>query len=315
MSGAAKESDGASAGASQADSKEQDAVVCLIIGMAGSGKSTFFLQLLSQLAQKNSTPYMINLDPAVQNVPDNVNIDIRDTVKYKEVMEEYGLGPNGAILTCLNLFCTKFDQVLQFVEAKRSSTEYVLVDTPGQIEAFSWSASGTIITESFAASLPTVILYIVDIPRCADNPLTFSSNMLHACSIMYKTKLPMVVVLNKCDIESGENPRRWMQNSLELDHDFREVSSYASTFALSMAYALDEFYRHITTAEVSSLTGQGFDELIKSIAVARSEYDTFYRPMLDELRAAKAQEAQRQEQTELTNLAVSYTHLTLPTKA
>jgi len=31
-------------------------------------------------------------------------------VKYKAVMQEYGLGPNGAILTCLNLLCTKFDQ-------------------------------------------------------------------------------------------------------------------------------------------------------------------------------------------------------------
>jgi GPN-loop GTPase len=56
-------------------------------------------------------PYVINLDPAVMKVPYPANIDIRDTVKYKEVMREYGLGPNGAIMTCLNLLCTRFDQV------------------------------------------------------------------------------------------------------------------------------------------------------------------------------------------------------------
>ena len=32
----------------------------------------------------------------------------------------------------------------------------MLVDTPGQIEVFTWSASGSIITDSFASSFPTV---------------------------------------------------------------------------------------------------------------------------------------------------------------
>lgn len=40
--------------------------------------------------------------------------DIRDTVNYKEVMKQYGLGPNGGIVTSLNLFATRFDQVTQF---------------------------------------------------------------------------------------------------------------------------------------------------------------------------------------------------------
>lgn len=48
---------------------------------------------------------------AVKRVPFSANIDIRDTVNYKEVMTQYGLGPNGGILTALNLFATKFDQV------------------------------------------------------------------------------------------------------------------------------------------------------------------------------------------------------------
>ena len=34
-----------------------------------------------------------------------------DQVKYKNVMKEYGLGPNGGILTSCNLFATRFDQV------------------------------------------------------------------------------------------------------------------------------------------------------------------------------------------------------------
>lgn len=35
---------------------------------------------------------------------------------------------------------------------------FFCVDTPGQIEVFTWSASGTIITNALAYSMPTVII-------------------------------------------------------------------------------------------------------------------------------------------------------------
>jgi len=66
----------------------------------------------------------------------------------------------------------------------------------GQIEVFTWSASGTIITETLASTFPTVILYVMDTVR-SSNPVTFMSNMLYACSILYKTKLPFIIALNK----------------------------------------------------------------------------------------------------------------------
>ena len=51
-------------------------------------------------------------------MPYPANIDVRDTVDYKEVMKQYGLGPNGGIVTALNLFATKFDQVLDLVRKR-----------------------------------------------------------------------------------------------------------------------------------------------------------------------------------------------------
>lgn len=135
-------------------------VIC--IGMAGSGKTTFVQRLNSHLHSKKTPPYVINLDPAVLKVPFGANIDIRDSVKYKKVMEQYNLGPNGAIVTSLNLFSTKIDQVIKLIEKKKDRINNVVIDTPGQIECFIWSASGAIITESFASEFPTVIAYIVD---------------------------------------------------------------------------------------------------------------------------------------------------------
>jgi len=43
--------------------------VCLIVlGMAGSGKTTFVQQLVSKLYTKKTPPYVINLDPACREV-------------------------------------------------------------------------------------------------------------------------------------------------------------------------------------------------------------------------------------------------------
>ena len=55
----------------------------IVLGMAGSGKTTFVQRLTSELYRKNTPPYVVNLDPACRDVPYPANIDIRDTVNYK----------------------------------------------------------------------------------------------------------------------------------------------------------------------------------------------------------------------------------------
>ena len=49
-------------------------------------------------------------------------------------MKQYQLGPNGGIMTALNLFATKFDQVMDLVDKKADELKHVFIDTPGQIE-------------------------------------------------------------------------------------------------------------------------------------------------------------------------------------
>ena len=72
------------------------------------------------------------------------------------------------------------------------ASSYVIVDTPGQIEIFTWSASGAIITDAVASALPTVIAYIVDTPRTVA-PATFMSNMLYACRYVAAVILAFLV--------------------------------------------------------------------------------------------------------------------------
>ena len=100
------------------------------MGMAGSGKTTFvqvssnnslivmIQRMIAYLKENGKNTYNLNLDPAVLEVHFPCNIDIRDSVKYKNVMKSYNLGPNGAILTSLNLFAAQFDQVIKLIESK-----------------------------------------------------------------------------------------------------------------------------------------------------------------------------------------------------
>ncbi|KFY57885.1 hypothetical protein V497_05212 [Pseudogymnoascus sp. VKM F-4516 (FW-969)] len=301
-------------------------IVC--VGMAGSGKTTFMQRINAHLHEKKTPPYVINLDPAVRTVPFESNIDIRDSVNYQEVMKSYNLGPNGGILTSLNLFATKIDQIVTLLEKRtlpdpaqpaKKPIEHILVDTPGQIEVFVWSASGSILLDSLASSFPTVVAYIIDTPRTASTS-TFMSNMLYACSILYKTKLPMILVFNKTDVKDAEFAKEWMtdfeafQESLRAEEEegsFGGVeggvgvgggSGYMGSLLNSMSLMLEEFYSHLSVVGVSSMTGDGIDEFFEAVQEKAEEFNRDYKPELERRRKQRADEKTAGREKELGKL-------------
>lgn len=268
-------------------------------------------------------PYVLNLDPAVLNVPFESNIDIRDSINYKEVMKQYNLGPNGGILTSLNLFATKIDQIIGLLEkranpdpaSKAVPPKHFLVDTPGQIEVFVWSASGSILLESLASSFPTVIAYIIDTPR-THSCSTFMSNMLYACSILYKTKLPMILVFNKTDVQDAGFAKEWMTDFEKFQEALREEeekgvfggdgfgggSGYMSSLLNSMSLMLEEFYSHLEMVGVSSMTGDGIDEFFEAVDKKAEEFNRDYKPELERRVKERQQEEAAKKSQDLTRV-------------
>lgn len=257
----------------------------IIMGMAGSGKTTFVNKFEEEVLNNNQENYIINLDPAVYDCLYEPNMDIRDTINYKEVMKTHNLGPNGAIMTSLNLFSTNIHKVIDVLEKKKLSSgsnnnndteeeklDYIVVDTPGQLEVFSWSASGKLISDSLALIYPTTLIYVVDLVR-NQNPNTFVSNMLYALSIMYKMQLPLVVVFNKKDVVKEDVCLSWMKDYTELQAALDSSSDYISTFSNSLCLTLEEFYKTIDVVSVSSKTGEGFKDLFKVLENIEKDYN------------------------------------------
>ncbi|KFD57760.1 hypothetical protein M513_01430, partial [Trichuris suis] len=307
-----EESAGCSSSSTSHEPAENSPICIIVVGMAGSGKTSLVQRMCSYLNSQKCRPYAINLDPAVRNVPFPVNIDIRDTVNYVEVMKQYDLGPNGAILTSLNLFSTCFDKVTDLINKRSKELKYIIFDTPGQIEVFTWSASGTIITEILAFSYPTVIVFVMDIARSVQ-PATFMSNMLYACSILYKNKLPFVVAMNKTDIVSADFAVEWMHDFQAFLDAVEHDQSYVTELTRGLCLALEEFYSTLKLVEtfleivdlfqcvgVSAVTGAGLPEFFDLIDKAKVEYETDYK---EELRKRKEEEEKNRLQLQAEQLA------------
>merc|ERR1711871_969448 len=185
------------------------------------------------------------------------------------------------IMTALNLFATKFDRVLSLCENQCGlNTSFIIADTPGQIEIFSWSAAGSIITEALASSFPTQIAFVIDTVRC-QNPQTFVCNMLQACSILYKTRLPLYLIFNKCDASGYRFAAEWMNDFNTFQKTLSEDENYFASLGCSLSIVLEEFYHNLDYIGLSALTGFNIESFFSATTLARQEYFTYYLPGLE----------------------------------
>jgi hypothetical protein len=285
-------------------SRHNGPIVILMLGLAGAGKTSLTQRLTASLLTLRKRPYLVNLDPACHDPPFPVRIDIRDTLDFQLVKSQYNLGPNGGIVTALNLFATRFNDVMEILQSRASSYDYILIDTPGQIEVFMWSASGQIIMQSLGAVFPTVIAYVTDLKLSA-NPITFMSNMTYASSIIYKSRLPMVLALNKADQINPDYAKEWILDFEAFQAAVRDLEGYSANLASSISLAMDEMYGVLDHVAISAYNGSGINDFLTAVHKAADEYEVVFRPYFEKLKKQAMKQAQKKNQKKGTASAVA----------
>src|SRR3970282_2116263 len=117
------------------------------IGTAGCGKSTMVGAFDEWMAAQGLDAVNVNLDPGAERVPYEADIDVRDSIRLSEVMEEHGLGPNGAQVLAADMLAMNARELAGTMDTLR--THYFLIDTPGQVELFTFRESSRAVIDAF----------------------------------------------------------------------------------------------------------------------------------------------------------------------
>lgn len=235
-----------------------------LTGTAGSGKSMLCSALLQWFSDKGSSIASVNLDPGAQNLPYEPDVDIRDYIDLSTVMQNYQLGPNGALILAADLIATKINEIQEALDSL--NTDYAILDTPGQIELFAYRTSGPYIVENLQSEGKTVLFLFDSI--LSSTPTNFVSLALLAASVQLRLKAPQIPVLSRRDL-LGSNLNRvlsWAGNSAKLEAALREESgdSYELTFGLLRSLVRSGMSYELLP--VSATTREGMLELSATIA-------------------------------------------------
>jgi len=169
----------------------------VVIGAPGAGKSTYCRAALNHLTAHNRDAIIVNLDPAAE-CPEAV-IDICSLVEHSEVMSELDLGPNGALVYCMELLLENKEWLIKELERIPKQT-YLIFDFPGQAELYSaHDCVEKLVTFLTSRDIRIAALYFTE-SRHAENPHLFTSALLATLASMLRLSLPAVNILSKIDV-------------------------------------------------------------------------------------------------------------------
>jgi GTPase SAR1 family protein len=181
----------------------------LVIGAPGAGKSTYCEGMRQYLSALGRDVAVVNLDPANDEPPYEAAVDLRDLVELSTVMSEFGLGPNGGLVYCLEYLEANLDWLEQKLAALGPTT-YVVFDFPGQLELFTHCGSIQAIASRLTrggCDCRLAAVNLIDAHHCSD-PSNFISASLLSLTMMVRLEMPHVNVLSKVDLieRFGELP-------------------------------------------------------------------------------------------------------------
>lgn len=178
----------------------------IIAGTAGSGKSTL-TKLFGDWLESNDIPVVrVNLDPAAEDLPYSPNVDVRDYVDVYQVMRKYKLGPNGALLVAMDILVNHSEEISREIYRNTTPRDFVLVDTPGQLEIFAFRRGSQELIKSIVLDNRASVGFLMD-SVLINSSLNMISLLLLANSVYLRLRLPLITVISKYDLLSDEMKR------------------------------------------------------------------------------------------------------------
>jgi len=121
-----------------------------------------------------------------------------ELVRLDDVMEKLNLGPNGALMYCMEYIEQNFDWLLSKLEKIKDS--YLIFDMPGQVELYTHhTATKNIFEKLEKLDYRLCTVHMIDSHYCSD-PYKFISTLLLSLSTMLHLGHPHVNVLSKADL-------------------------------------------------------------------------------------------------------------------
>jgi GTPase SAR1 family protein len=249
--------------------------IAFIIGTAGSGKSLFTAALSEWLKVSKQDVAVVNLDPGALKLPYSPDVDVRNYVDIGDLMEKYGLGPNGALIMAADLIADEIENITKDIEA--ANADVVLVDTPGQMELFAFRASGPYIVNELTRE-PKAIVYLFD-AVFSINPLNYVSNMFLSAAVYNRFFQPQMHLLSKCDLIPEKEVKTiidWSVNPRALEDSIEQkLEGTKRLFSRNMMHAISQLGIKFLLIPVSAKTNQGlvnFNAALERILAGGEEY-------------------------------------------
>ncbi|CAN0520363.1 unnamed protein product, partial [Ectocarpus sp. 12 AP-2014] len=169
----------------------------VVVGPPGSGKTTYCLGMCQYMKAIGRDTAVINLDPANhgEGLPYAAAVDIQELVSVEGVMEEFNLGPNGAMLYCLEYLEKNVDWLMEKLDGL--TQKHLIFDFPGQVELFTHCfCVQNLVQRLQKDDVRLAAVHLVDAYHCG-NPSLFISAALLSLMVMLRLELPHVNVLSK----------------------------------------------------------------------------------------------------------------------
>lgn len=222
--------------------------VIFVVGTAGAGKSSLVTAIQRYSRFIETEVLAVNLDPGAERVHYDAEFDVRDLISLGEVMGEYDLGPNGAQILAADLVAAQAEDVAEELHALAG--DYIVVDTPGQVELFAFREASSHLIETIGKSQAAVV-YLFD-PMLSRSPSGFVSQMLLSSIVEFRLGLPTKNFLSKSDLleeEELEKILEWSERLEILEYAlYDEAGGQRTEFAINQLRMMQEF------AQVPGLT-------------------------------------------------------------